>query len=234
LVEVSCKRCAGAAFVKNGTVRGHQRYLCKACGRNFTATPERGKPEAMKALAVLLYAMGNASQGMIAKLLGVSHVTVYRWLRAAGEAAPEPVERGRADRRDVARRGREKNKVRLWRAYDPVARRTLAWELGGRDDATCRRLLDKVGIEGRIFLTDDWEGFHRLIPAEQLFTGKDLTFPIEQDNSDVRHYLARFRRRSKVTSRARHMVDSSLRLLHHLMQPENFLLHRDQFLSIFA
>ena len=90
MVEVSCKRCAGAAFVKNGTVRGHQRYLCKAGGRSFTATPERGKPEAMKALAVLLYAMGNASQGMIAKLLGVSHVTVYRWLRAAGEAAPEP------------------------------------------------------------------------------------------------------------------------------------------------
>src|SRR5690349_23239584 len=44
----------------------------------------------MKALAVLLYAMGNASQGTIAKLLDVSHVTVYRWLRAAGEAAPEP------------------------------------------------------------------------------------------------------------------------------------------------
>src|SRR3954449_11364202 len=90
LVEVSCKRCAGAAFVKNGTVRGHQRYLCKACGRNFTVTPERGKPEAVKALAVLLYAVGNASQGVIAKLLGVSHVTVDRWLRAAGEAAPEP------------------------------------------------------------------------------------------------------------------------------------------------
>ena len=65
-----CKRCAGTALVKNGTVRGHQRYLCKACGCNFTATPERGKPRAMKALAVLLYAMGNASQGMIAKLLG--------------------------------------------------------------------------------------------------------------------------------------------------------------------
>src|SRR3954452_8266871 len=90
LVEVSCKRCAGAAFVKNGRVGGHQRYLCKACGCNFTATPERGEPEAMKALAVLLYAMGKASQGMLAKLLGVSHVTVYRWLRAAGEAAREP------------------------------------------------------------------------------------------------------------------------------------------------
>src|SRR3712207_8423999 len=53
--------------------------------------------------------------------------------------------------------------------------------------ATCRRLLDRVGIEGNAFLTDDWEGCHRLIPEGQLFTGKDLTFAIEQDNSDVRH-----------------------------------------------
>ena len=88
--EISCRRCAGAAFVKNGTARGYQRYRCKACGCNFTATPERGKPAAMKALAVLLYGLGNASQGMIARLLGVSHVAVYRWVRAAGEAAPAP------------------------------------------------------------------------------------------------------------------------------------------------
>ena len=44
----------------------------------------------MKALAVLLYALGNVSQGMIAKLLGVSHVAVYKWIRAAGEDAPAP------------------------------------------------------------------------------------------------------------------------------------------------
>lgn len=37
-----------------------------------------------------LYGLGNASQGMIARLLGVSHVAVYRWVRAAGEAAPAP------------------------------------------------------------------------------------------------------------------------------------------------
>ena len=70
---------------------GHQRYRCKACGRSFTATPRRGKPAAMKALAVLLYGLGNVSQGMIAKLLGVSHVAVYQWVRAAGETVPAPL-----------------------------------------------------------------------------------------------------------------------------------------------
>ena len=87
---LGCKHCGSGSFVRNGMAHGRQRYRCKACGRSFTATPPRGKPPAMKALAVLLYALGNVSQGMIAKLLGVSHVAVYKWVRAAGEAAPAP------------------------------------------------------------------------------------------------------------------------------------------------
>ena len=46
--------------------------------------------------------------------------------------------------------------------------------LGGRDDASCQRLLDKVGMRGKVFVTDDWDGYHRLIPEDQLFTGKSL------------------------------------------------------------
>ena len=110
----------------------------------------------------------------------------------------------------------------------------MAWVLGGRDDATCRRLLDKVGVSGRTFVTDDWEGTHRVIPAAQLFTGKDLTFPIEQDNSNIRHCLARFRRRTRVVSRCSTMVDLSLRLLHHLQKPEAFASYAQRFATIFG
>src|SRR3954471_14784116 len=53
-----CKRCGGEEHVKNGLMRGHQRYLCKSCGFNFTDTPPRGKPLALKAAAVLLYVSG--------------------------------------------------------------------------------------------------------------------------------------------------------------------------------
>jgi hypothetical protein len=42
-------------------------------------------------------------------------------------------------------------------------------------------LLDRVGLQGKQFITDDWPGYHRLIPAAQLTTGKHLTFPIEQE-----------------------------------------------------
>ena len=85
-----CKRCGGFDYVKSGIVRGHQRYRCHACGCNFTDTPARGKPAAMKALAILLYGMGNMSFSMIGRLLGVSDVAVLKWVRAEASALPEP------------------------------------------------------------------------------------------------------------------------------------------------
>ena len=136
--------------------------------------------------------------------------------------------------RDVACPEKKSAKLWIWRAYDVDQRRTVAWVLGGRDDATCRRLLDRVGLRGKTFITEDWEGYHRLIPQDQLFTGKDLTFPIEQDNSNVRHYLARFRRRTKVVSKCRTMVDLSLRLLHHLQDPANYAAYATKFATIFG
>jgi transposase-like protein len=88
--EITCKRCAAADYVKNGQVRGLQRYRCNACGCNFTASKPRGRPAALKALALLLYGMGNAGYRMIARLLGVSHVTVYNWIRTEAAKLPEP------------------------------------------------------------------------------------------------------------------------------------------------
>ena len=70
--------------------RGHQRYRCRSCGAHFTDTPLRGKPPAMKALALLLYGMGNMSFNGIGRLLGVSDVAVLKWVRAEAMALPEP------------------------------------------------------------------------------------------------------------------------------------------------
>ena len=87
---LQCKRCGASDYAKSGQVRGHQRYRCRACGCNFTDTPLRGKPPAMKALAVLLYGMGNMSFNGIGRLLGVSDVAVLKWVRAEAVILPEP------------------------------------------------------------------------------------------------------------------------------------------------
>ena len=90
MTAMICKGCGTADYVENGKVRGLQRYRCKACGCNFTATKARGMPTAVKALATLRDAMGNMSFCGIARLLGVSDVAVLKWIRKEAEALPAP------------------------------------------------------------------------------------------------------------------------------------------------
>ena len=51
-----------------------------------------------------------------------------------------------------------------------------------------------------------------LLPVGKLYTGKEETHGIERDNARQRHWLARFRRRSIVVSKAKRMVDVSIAL----------------------
>ena len=82
-----CERCGGEEHVRNGLMRGEQRYRCEACGLNFTDTPPRGMPLAMKVTAVLLYLSG-LSMNRTAELLGVSTpsvMTVRPYVRSGEE-----------------------------------------------------------------------------------------------------------------------------------------------------
>ena len=91
-----CKRCGAAEHVKNGSMKGLQRYRCKACGLNFTDTPPRGMPLRVKATAVLLYLRG-LPMNRTAKLLGVSTPGVMAWIERFAEAyAQKPEPEGRA------------------------------------------------------------------------------------------------------------------------------------------
>ena len=91
-----CKGCGGEEHVKNGFMRGKQRYLCKACGLNFTDTPPRGRPLRVKVEAVLLYLSG-LSMNRTAKLLGVSTPSVQAWIERFAEVyAQKPEPEGRA------------------------------------------------------------------------------------------------------------------------------------------
>ena len=85
-----CPKCAQTHVSKNGHVQAVQRWKCRACGYEFTRTTPRGEPAAKKALALLLYSMGRASYGIIARILQVSRTTVYRWVRQTAERLPAP------------------------------------------------------------------------------------------------------------------------------------------------
>ena len=108
----------------------------------------------------------------------------------------------------------EKNTLWIWRAIDGVSRRALSWKLGNRSDKDLKTLVDKVDNGRCTFMRDEWEGFFRILPQERHLYGKDLTFPIESTNSDIRHRLARFKRKTKATSRSADMVHKTLKRFH--------------------
>ncbi len=89
----------------------------------------------------------------------------------------------------------------------------MDWECGGRDKATCERLIERLQRwRTRLYCTDDYAAYTGLLPLGQHYTGKDETHGIERDNARQRHWLARFRRRSIVVSKTKRMVDVSLAL----------------------
>jgi IS1 family transposase/transposase-like protein len=212
-----CKRCGGEEHVKNGLMRGHQRSLGKSCGLNFTDTPPRGKPLALKAVAVLLYVSG-LSMNRTAKLLGVSTPTIQAWLEQFAQAyAQKPEPEGRAVVIELDEMWhylkKQSEPLWVWKAWDRASGQLVDWECGGRDKVTCERLIERLTRwRTRLYCADDYAVYGVLLSVGQLYTGKDETHGIERDNARQRHWLARFRRRSIVVSKTKRMVDVSIAL----------------------
>ena len=78
-----CKSCASKERVKNGKVRGKQRWKCLTCGYNYTEGDRRKewrteKHPFLPTFSILLVGLGLSFR-LTAKILGLSHVSVQRW-----------------------------------------------------------------------------------------------------------------------------------------------------------
>lgn len=82
---MSCKKCKSISYVRAGTIRGHQRYQCRACGCQFTNTKPRGVSPLLRNLGVILYAHHGVPMMGVAKLFKVSAVAVLKWIRQASD-----------------------------------------------------------------------------------------------------------------------------------------------------
>lgn len=80
---MKCPRCQSedGKIVKNGkTYNNKQRYMCKNCSFNFSIFSKRGMSDKTKIKALELHFEG-CSFRTIGKDLGVSNVTVLRWIK---------------------------------------------------------------------------------------------------------------------------------------------------------
>jgi transposase len=78
---MKCPKCKSGSHVRNGLIKGRQRFKCRGCGCNYTAgygqVLEKEKKRRF-GLSMYLEGLGFHSIG---RLLDVSHVTVMNWVR---------------------------------------------------------------------------------------------------------------------------------------------------------
>jgi transposase-like protein len=82
----SCPRCLSDKSSKDSIVKGRQRYKCKGCQFSFTVQQKSGKiaTKEIKKAALNLYLEGLGFRS-IGRILGFSHVAVYKWIKSFGE-----------------------------------------------------------------------------------------------------------------------------------------------------
>jgi transposase len=81
---VKCPKCGETAKqIKKGlTSASSQKYMCKTCGCVYTPIKKRYSEET-KQLAIKIYMSGVSGRG-VGKILGISKMTVIRWIKKNG------------------------------------------------------------------------------------------------------------------------------------------------------
>jgi IS1 family transposase len=160
----------------------------------------------VKALAVLLYGRGKASYGFIAKLFGVTPVSVMRWFKEISGRLPQPVVDStlrEVEFDEMWHFLHKKEKLWIWRAVSRVGNKTIGWFVGDRSADSFREFFERFrGLKEAVFYTDNWEAYSEVIPSNQHVIGKRHTIGIEQNNSNIRHFIGRMTRRTKVASKS--------------------------------
>ena len=113
----------------------------------------------------------------------------------------------------MALHAQKKRKLRIWIAIDRYTQEVLAFSIGSRGKKAFKALIKQLKrYSVGHFASDDWKIYKGLSSKKRLI-GKKHTTQIESLNANVRHYLARFKRRTRCYSKCPKMVELSLFLL---------------------
>ena len=90
---MQCPECKSNHVHKNGKKKGKQNYICVDCQRQFLDCYQiqRGYCDELKRECLKMYVNGMGFRA-IARVKGVSHVTVMNWVKQVGELLPNAYE----------------------------------------------------------------------------------------------------------------------------------------------
>ena len=96
---------------------------------------------------------------------------------------------------------------------DRASCRTLGWYVGDRSAQSFQEFFRSFEhLTACKFYTDGYGVYNKVIPAHQPVSGKAHTWLIESSHANIRDFLARFSRKSKVVSRSLRMIMLTLKL----------------------
>ena len=88
---MNCPRCKSANYCKDGIVKSRQRYRCSVCKYHYTVEKKSDVKSAdTKRLALAMYLEGLGFRA-IGRILNISHITVYYWIKEWGSRVELPV-----------------------------------------------------------------------------------------------------------------------------------------------
>src|SRR3989338_9719040 len=98
---IICHKCQSNSYIKNGFVRGKQRYRCKECHCNFIEGDDRDKYDNItRNLAIRMY-LNNCGLRRIAEILKVPLTTIFMWIQNAGRLVDQMVKERKREVQDI-------------------------------------------------------------------------------------------------------------------------------------
>ena len=224
-IKNACPRCGCLHTKKNGTTaQGKQRYRCKACGRQFLFALDYSYRAYVPLLRELIVPMTLNGSGIrdTARVLQISPNTVLEVLRESAAQIREPTLPMHVRDLEIDEQWsfvqRKKQQNWLWYALDRHSGEIVAFVLGRRTDASCKKLVQKLApCQVQNFYTDHWKSYPKYLDEKRHHIGKKGTQNIERKNLNFRTHLKRLQRRTICFSKSKQMHYNILKIYIHAL-----------------
>lgn len=228
VVVHTCPQCGSENIVRNGhDYKGAQKHHCHDCGAYGTLEKKANHDERTRQQATDAYFERMSMRG-VKRVFSVARNTLAHWLEEEAASLPElstTLAGARAD--DVLELdelwsfvSKKSNKRWIWLALCRRTRQIVAYVIGDRSEATCRKLWNRIPEAYRHCRTfsDFWEAYQLVCPAEtHSAVGKESgeTNHIERWNNTLRQRLGRFVRKTLSFSKSERFHEIALKIFLH-------------------
>lgn len=210
---ILCTHCQSADNGPHGSnPSGSRRYLCRSCKRHFTpaAKPRSSYSDEFKRKVVRHYLESGGLRG-VGRLHGVVHQTVANWVseRAAQideeTDDPDPAETIEVDEVHTFVADKQQ-KVYIYLATTRERRLIVGHAILQHIDAATLQYAVEPLPQAKRYFSDGLRSYQQVTwpePGEhEVSVGKNDTYTIEGMNAQLRHYLARLRRKTRCFSKS--------------------------------